>query len=125
LHEANIQKNTLEVKVALKDPDPKLRPEMLVRVKFLARQEVTRGEAVQRILAPESSVKVSGGQGVAWVVRDFDGVKGIAESRSVKLGPGKANGWVDVLEGLLPGDLVITRSASDLKNGSRLKVTGL
>lgn len=34
-HQADIQRNTLQVKVALHDPSPILRPEMLARVRFL------------------------------------------------------------------------------------------
>jgi HlyD family secretion protein len=33
--EADLQRNTLQVKVSLKDPDPRLRPEMLCRAEFL------------------------------------------------------------------------------------------
>ena len=35
-HEADLQKNTLQAKVAITNPSPLLRPEMLARVKFLA-----------------------------------------------------------------------------------------
>ena len=35
-HEADLQKNTLQVKVRVIDPDPVLKPEMLTRVRFLA-----------------------------------------------------------------------------------------
>ena len=39
VHEADIQKNTLEVKVAIHNPTAALKPEMLARVKFLGRSQ--------------------------------------------------------------------------------------
>ena len=36
LGEADLQRNTLQVKVSLLQPDPKLRPEMLCRAKFFS-----------------------------------------------------------------------------------------
>ncbi|MEW6529309.1 MAG: efflux RND transporter periplasmic adaptor subunit [Thermodesulfobacteriota bacterium] len=122
LHEANIQKNTLEVKVALSEPDPQLRPEMLARVRFLAKAESGSGKAGQRLFASEAAFRGGGTNPTAWVVRDFDGEHGIAAARSVKLGSIRANGWVDVLDGLQPGDLVITRSPGELAEGKRVKV---
>ena len=122
LHEANIQKNTLEVKVSLSEPDPQLRPEMLARVRFLAKAESGVEKAGQRLFASEAAFRGSGANPTAWVVRDFDGDHGIATARSVKLGSIRANGWVDVLDGLQPGDLVITRSPGELAEGKRVKV---
>ena len=124
LHEANIQKNTLEVKVAIENPEPQIRPEMLARVRFLGKLDPgsdTSKEA-DRLFGPENAFKSSGGSSVAWVISDFDGKYGFVAPRSVKLGHIRKDGWVDVLEGLQPGDLVITRSPSELKNGKKVLV---
>ncbi|MEW6112740.1 MAG: hypothetical protein AB1664_11480, partial [Thermodesulfobacteriota bacterium] len=109
-------------KVSLSDPDPQLRPEMLARVRFLAKAESGSEKAGQRLFASEAAFRGGGGNPTAWVVRDFDGDHGVATARSVKLGLVRANGWVDVLEGLQPGDLVITRSPGELAEGKRVKV---
>ncbi|MBI5252254.1 MAG: efflux RND transporter periplasmic adaptor subunit [Desulfomonile tiedjei] len=124
LHEANIQKNTLEVKAALADPDPKLRPEMLARVKFLARPDSGTEKSGQRLFAPENAVRGSSGNTQTWVVRHFDGEGGTVHAVSVKPGTAKSNGWVDILEGLQPGDLVITSSVAGLKDGKKVRVVG-
>ena len=124
LHEANIQKNTLEVKVAIENPEPQIRPEMLARVRFLGKLDPgsdTSKEA-DRLFGPENAFKSSGGSSLAWVISDFDGKYGFVAPRSVKLGHIRKDGWVDVLEGLQPGDLVITRSSSELKNGTKVLV---
>ncbi len=123
LHEANIQKNTLEAKVALSDPDSRVRPEMLARVKFLARADAGGVEQNrQRLFVPEASLHRTGSNASAWVLRDFDGERGTAHSRPVKPGSHKIDGWIDVLEGLQPGDLVVTSSGKDLRDGTKVKV---
>lgn len=124
MHEANIQKNTLEAKVVLGDPDPLLRPEMLARVKFLARPDPQADKAGYRLFAPENAVRGSGGSALTWVVRDFDGEKGTAHATPARIGTVKSNGWVHVLEGLQPGDLVITSSVTELKSGKKVRVAG-
>lgn len=122
MHEANIQKNTLEAKVVLGAPDPVLRPEMLARVKFLARPDSPTEKSSYRLFAPENAVRGSAGAAATWVVRDFDGDKGTAHMQPVKPGTAKNSGWVDVMEGLQPGDLVITSSVAELKQGKKVRV---
>jgi multidrug efflux pump subunit AcrA (membrane-fusion protein) len=122
LHEANIQKNTLEVKVAVEDPDPKLRPEMLARVKFLAGQNLDSEKTAHRLFVPEKSVRGNAGNGQAWVVRNLDGNRGTTHLTSIKPGAYKTDGWIEVIEGLQPGDLVITSSVTELKNGKIVSV---
>jgi HlyD family secretion protein len=123
LHEANIQKNTLEVKVALADPDPRLRPEMLARVKFLAKADPSADEGRHRLLVPEGAVRGTGANTTAWVLSDFDGNRAVAVSKPIKVGPAKTDGWIEIAEGLQPGDLVVAGSASELKDGKKVTVT--
>ncbi len=122
LHEANIQKNTLEVKVVLTAPEPMLRPEMIARVRFLARQDATKADESERVFVPESAVRREAGASTTWIVKDFDGQRGIAETRAVQLGVTRSEGWIDVIEGLRAGDLVVTRSSSEMKNGGKVRV---
>jgi RND family efflux transporter MFP subunit len=122
LHEANISKNTLEAKVSIADPDPHLRPEMLARVRFLSKTDSDAGSERQRVFAPEGAVRNQGGAATAWVVGNLDGDRGIASSRAVKLGHTRNAGWVEVLEGLQSGDLVITRTPVELAQGNRVRV---
>ena len=56
--QADIQKNTLSVKVALPDPPPQLRPDMLCQVTFLAPPRPAtrgRGRRAVRLLVPRSA----------------------------------------------------------------------
>lgn len=122
LHEANVQKNTLEVKVEVADPDPKLRPEMLARVKFLAKPSPGSDKESHRVFAPERAIQGSGANATAWIVRIAGADRGTVYSVPVKPGAVKIEGWVDVLDGLQSGDLVITSSAEDLRNGKKVNV---
>ncbi len=118
-HQADIQRNTLQAKVRIEDPDALLRPEMLARVRFLAVLEAAPGGATGTSLyAPRDAVKA----GHAWVVSRFDGEHGVARRRAVRLGGGEREGWVEIADGLQAGDLVVTAGTENLKAGSRVRV---
>jgi HlyD family secretion protein len=115
--EADIQKNTLQWKVRILDPSPDLRPEMLARVAFLAAPgSGTAGASDERVFAPEALLRRDAdGRAAAWVVED-----GRARRRGVALGGGRAEGWVEVTDGLRPGDAVLDAPA-DLEEGDRVR----
>jgi HlyD family secretion protein len=116
--EADIQKNTLQVKVRLHEPAPELRPEMLARVAFHAAAGAsTEARAEERVYAPERLLRRDGsGRVTAFVVEG-----GRARRRDVTLGGGRAEGSVEVTAGLLPGDTVLDAPA-DLEDGDRVSV---
>lgn len=121
VHEADIQKNTLEVKVAIKNPTPQLKPEMLARVKFLARSQAQTGATAQRILIPEKTLQQrSGSTAAVWVAT----VNQRASKREITLGRHQEAGWIETLSGLQPGDTLIAESEKTLKEGQRIKITG-
>jgi HlyD family secretion protein len=122
LHVADIQKNTLQAKVAIDNPSPMLRPEMLARVRFLAAEPAPSDDAsenAQAIFAPEGALR--GGQ--AWVVDGYDGTHGRAKLRSVALGSARLEHWAEVREGLLPGDLILPAPPPGLSDGQRVRVS--
>jgi RND family efflux transporter MFP subunit len=126
--EADIQRNTVQFKVAIKDPSPELKPEMLARVRFSARRAAATADgpaatASQRVFAPERLLQLGGpaGQARAWVV---DTGHGTASLRTVSLGEAHADGWVAVLSGLRAGDVVISGDTSALAEGARVRITG-
>ncbi|MHC4991822.1 MAG: efflux RND transporter periplasmic adaptor subunit [Planctomycetota bacterium] len=126
VHEADIQKNTVEVKVAIDDPTSELKPEMLARVRFLARPATDGKEASrQRIFAPQSLLQPSGdGEVVAFVVTGLVDERGRAVHRRVSLGRRAVDGWIEVADGLQVGDLLIADPPPDLRSGDRIRVVG-
>lgn len=122
VHEADIQRNTVQVKVAIDDPAPELKPEMLARVKFVApvRQVGTDSQA-QQVFAPESLLRREGDAVTAWIV---DKGRGVAERRAVTLGEARRDGWVSVASGLQPGDVIIAGETSHLHEGHKVQIVG-
>jgi RND family efflux transporter MFP subunit len=119
---ADIQKNTLEVKVAITDPAPELKPEMLARVRFLATQQTLQTKAApgaSSVFAPAEAIT----NGTAWIVTQYDGTEGVAARRTVSTTGAEHDGWLEISTGLHPGDLVITSSAEQLQQGQKVRVT--
>jgi hypothetical protein len=120
---ANIQKNTLEVKVEILDPPATIRPEMLVTATFLASmsesEEIGTSET-ERIFVPRQLLQTSEAGSFVWIVDE----RSIARKRVVEL-EGKGTGeLIAVKSGLNITDKVITSEREELKDGSRVRVTG-
>lgn len=120
---ADIQRNTLQAKVTLQEPDPQLRPDMLCRAEFLAspvssKSSSTSGGRVL-IFAPESALlERSGNEATVWTL-DEAGER--AQKQNVRLGSQKQEGYVEVSDGLHPGAPVILNPSSDLTEGERVR----
>jgi len=125
---ADIQRNTLQAKVALEDPDPLLRPEMLCRAEFLSGSQGTQetdgalesgSSGRVTVFVPEKAlVDREGADGAVWTL-DAGGEK--AERRGVTLGASAREGFLEVADGLRPGDPVILNPPPDLKPGERVQ----
>jgi RND family efflux transporter MFP subunit len=122
--QADIQKNTLQVKVAIDQPPATLRPDMLVQVTFLAvASPKAAGDETPplRLLVPRSLVDTAGDKPCVWVA---DQAAGVARRRAVKLGQGANEGLVEVLEGVNAADKIIASGRDGLSDGGRITVTG-
>lgn len=114
-HEADVQKNTLQIKVAVEDPSPLLRPEMLTRVTFLAGTgsvESPRGESggsVRRVKIPETFLDDRDGQPRIWLVSDRSHGRGVLNPVLVTAIE-RVEGWVTVEGAIQPGSLVASRT---------------
>jgi HlyD family secretion protein len=93
--EANRQKATIQVKVAIKDPDEYLRPETNAKVNFLEDRKEKPADAPSRIFVPKAAILPGP---ALFVVRE-----GKAEKTSVVLGP-ERSGRVEILSGLSGGE---------------------
>lgn len=123
-HEADIQKNTLQVKVALKTAAPELKPEMLARVQFAARASAASTPARPRVFAPQRLLlNIQGTAAQAWLL---DKGASAARLRQVTLGSARVDDWVEIAAGLEPGDALIDAPPAvlneGLSEGMRVKV---
>lgn len=122
--QADLQRNTLQAKVSIENPDPRLRPDMLVRAKFYSAGKQNTGDSQSLPLADSSSrlsIYVSNEALVTdtqvWVVSKDS----TAEIRRVTLGEDIRDGHRIVLDGLRSGESVILPPFSDLVPGLRIK----
>jgi HlyD family secretion protein len=119
---ADIQKNTLQVKVALDNPPPVIKPDMLVQVTFLAPPQLagtSTSEPTTRIAAPVAVIEGSGENATVWVA---DLAAGIAHQRKISLGQPISQGLVEVKSGLAIGDRLIVAGREQLKDGQRIRI---
>ncbi len=121
---ANIQKNTLEVKVELLEPPPAIRPEMLVTATFLAPDTAltatTATTQSERIFIPKQLLQSAESGSFVWVV-DADAR---AQRCGVATGKATEGELVEVTVGLSVTDKLISSNTDGLKPNSRVKVTG-
>lgn len=123
---ADIQKNTLQVKVAIKDPPPVIKPEMLGKVTFLAppspELDGEEKSSPLRLFIPKSLVSSSEDGDSVWVA---DLTEGVAKRRTIEVGRGVAEGGlVEVVSGLSPTDKLIVGGRESLTDGARVRVSG-
>lgn len=125
-HEADLQKNTLQVKVKVLNPDPILRPEMLTRVKFLPTHELEGEDPSQstrqgnRLLLPEAAVTERNGQPMVWMVTNRRHGRGVL--RAMRVEPvARSQGMVTVLGDLQPGAL-LSLDTNDLEDGQTVLI---
>jgi hypothetical protein len=110
---ADRSKATVKVRIALGVKDPRIVPEMGVRVAFLENRD---GDGAappppRGVLVPGDAIRQDGGKDVVYVLRD-----GRAERRAVRLG-GALGGDRQVLAGVSAGDPVIVDAPATLKDG--------
>ena len=123
--EADLARNTLQAKVAIQDPDDRLRPEMLVRAKFypIASKETPEPnetpQSSERLLifaAEEALFEINGQEAKAWVITP----DATAELRNLILGNATKEGFREVSEGLRSGEQIILPPFTGLKSGARV-----
>lgn len=129
-HEADLQKNTLQVKVRVIDPSPLLKPEMLTRVRFLAGEgrgvepassaESSHGAQAPTVRVPERAVGEQGGRSIVWVVRERRAGRGTVRPVEVSLGEAEES-WRRVRGEIRPGDLLAI-DPEGLAAGQRVRV---
>ena len=113
---ADRQKATVKVRLGFDRLDPRILPDMGVKVAFLGeeRQAVAAGKPAVRV--PREAVRGDRANPVVFVV---EGEK--VERRAVRLGPAPGE-QVEVLAGLAGGERVVVEGPRELADGDRVKV---
>jgi len=114
---ADRQKATVLVRLGFKALDPRLLPDMAIKVTFLREGDTNATAAAQpTALVPRPAIKTVGSDNFAFIVRG-DAV----ERRAVRLG-GTDGDRVEVLAGLQSGDRVVLSPPANLADGSKVIV---
>jgi RND family efflux transporter MFP subunit len=112
---ADRQKATVKVRISFDQLDPRILPDMGVKVSFLAAEQPS-GQAPPRAVVPRAAARETEGKTVVFLFRD-----GRLERRAVSLGTVRGTD-VEVTAGLSPGDQVVVKGPEGLHDGQRVKL---
>jgi len=115
---ADRQKATVKVRIAFDKLDPRILPDMGVKVSFLREPEATGSAqgAAPRAIVPKAAVRTVDGRTVVFVVRDDR-----AERRAITVGLENGD-QVEVVSGVTAGERVVVDGPQTLKDGDKVKV---
>jgi RND family efflux transporter MFP subunit len=111
---ADRQKSTVKVRVGFDKLDPRILPEMGVKVAF-REVGVANAPAARAVVVPKSAVRQDGGRDVVMVVRD-----GRAERRAVTVA-GSTDDEAALSAGLAAGERVVVDGPKDLADGTTVR----
>ena len=111
---ADRQKSTVKVRVGFDRLDPRILPEMSVKVAFREAGEA-RPASVRTVLVPRSAVRQDGGRDVVMVVQD-----GRAERRAVVVSSA-TDEEAALSSGVAAGERVVVGGPKDLSDGATVK----
>ncbi len=114
---ADRQKATVKVRISFVKLDPRILPDMGIKVTFLGDEPSSKNvAATPAIVIPQSAVRDDGGKKVVFLLRDEK-----AERRAVTLG-GNRGSEIEVMAGLGVGDAVIVNGPPNLHDGEGVRI---
>ena len=117
---ADRQKATVKVRVGFEKLDPRILPDMAVKVAFQSAPSAEPAEAAspaRTLIVPKEAVQDDGGRSIVWIVNN-----GRAERRAVTVG--QTTGEETTLTaGVSGGETVVLRSSAPLRDGQKVKAT--
>ena len=111
---ADRQKATVRVRIAFERMDPRILPDMGIKVAFKGSDATAGSEQLPSI--PDAALSHEAGADSVWVVRD-----GTVERRAVEVGR-SSGGRVPVLEGLSGGESIVIDAPRRLREGDAVEL---
>jgi RND family efflux transporter MFP subunit len=111
---ADRQKATVRVRIGFDELDPRILPDMGIKVSFL--EDAARSAAARPVLVPEAAVVGDAGARFVWVVTD-----GKAARKMITAGPA-ADGQVPVTAGLEGGETLVVDAPRRLRDGAAVEL---
>jgi RND family efflux transporter MFP subunit len=109
---ADRQKATVKVRISFNELDPRILPDMGVKVSFL--ENTPDSSDADAVLVPRDAVRRDGEQSYVFVVKD-----GRLERRAVRAGRERGTD-IEVVAGLRPGEQVVTQPREGIREGQRV-----
>ena len=114
---ADRQKATVRVRIGFEQLDPKILPDMGVKVSFLNERPAAEAEGAKpKLLVPSKAVRSADGKSIVFVLQN-DRV----ERRAVSVGTA-AGDQTELLAGVSAGERVVVEGPQTLKDGDKVKV---
>jgi RND family efflux transporter MFP subunit len=113
---ADRQKATVKVRIAFDKLDPRILPDMGVKVTFLGDETPAAQQQSAAVLVPAEAVRNEDNKQVVFVYRD-----GHIERRAVRTGNTRDTG-VEILAGVRDGDQVVVKGLEGLHDGDSVDI---
>ncbi|HEV2324730.1 MAG TPA: hypothetical protein VGS10_12330, partial [Terracidiphilus sp.] len=113
---ADRQKATVEVRIAFDKLDPRILPDMGVKVTFLGQEEKQAKNSPAGVMVPQSAIREDAGQKIVFLVKSDH-----VERHAVNVGT-SSGAQTQILAGLTPGDTIVVGGPGNLKDGEAVTV---
>jgi HlyD family secretion protein len=115
---ADRQKATVRVRIGFETLDPRILPDMSVKVSFLSERAKPEDPAATRprLLVPKGAVRSADGHDVVFVIHE-----GRVERRAVKAGAADGD-QVEIVSGLTAGEQVVLEPPATMTDGDRVTI---
>lgn len=113
---ADRQKATVEVRISFDKLDPRILPDMGVKVTFLGEEEKQAKNTPVGVMVPQNAVRDENGQKIVFLAKSDH-----VERHAVTVGTTNGS-QTQVLAGLTAGDTVVVGGPTDLKDGEAVAI---
>jgi hypothetical protein len=116
---ADRQKATVRVRIGFESLEPRILPDMGVKVSFLTERPAAEPDAAARkpkVMAPKAAVRTADGQSVVFIVREER-----VERRAVTVGAAEGD-LVEIVSGLSGGEQVVVEGPATLADGAKVAI---
>jgi RND family efflux transporter MFP subunit len=108
-------KGTVKVRITIEHLDPRILPDMGVKVAFLPDEVPEQKKSAALALVPSQAVRTTGEHRAVFLFHD-----GVVERRAISTGAARdAN--IEVLSGIAVGDLIVVKGPQDLQDGQKVQ----
>jgi RND family efflux transporter MFP subunit len=113
---ADRQKATVKVRISFLKLDPKILPDMGVKVAFLSEEQPKANGPEPMTYVPKSAVRSEGGTSYVFLVHD-----GKVEHRAIRVGLDRGTD-VAIMAGVMPGDSLVVTGPATLHDGDKVEI---